>query len=145
MVGLDGDCYRGDEFVNHVDIPIVKNSGSNGRKKWICHLWGRSKHIRLLCDMFHNLYHINGSNTRKSKLNMYSRTEWRPKGYHNLNKCKIALTSIHNSKSTNWYFDSGCSHHITRNAMFFSELNECQEGLLCLVMVWKEKALENEL
>ncbi|KAA0032632.1 Peptidase aspartic, catalytic [Cucumis melo var. makuwa] len=38
---------------------------------------------------------------------------------------KVALMSVNNPNSTDWYFDSGCSKHMTGNAAFFSELREC--------------------
>ncbi|KAA0048721.1 gag-pol polyprotein [Cucumis melo var. makuwa] len=42
--------------------------------------------------------------------------------------CKVALTSVKSPNSGDWYFDSGCSRHMTGNADFFSELSECKAG-----------------
>ena len=46
----------------------------------------------------------------------------------NSKNCKVALTSVNNPNSSDWYFDSGCSRHMTRNAAFFSEHSECNAG-----------------
>lgn len=54
------------------------------------------------------------------------RAEGRPKV--NMKTCKVTLTSVHNPNSTDWYFVSGCSRHMTENASFFSELRECNAG-----------------
>ncbi|KAA0040705.1 retrovirus-related Pol polyprotein from transposon TNT 1-94 [Cucumis melo var. makuwa] len=42
--------------------------------------------------------------------------------------CKVAMTSVKSPNSGDWYFDSGCSRHMTGNADFFSELSECKVG-----------------
>ncbi|KAA0063069.1 putative leucine-rich repeat-containing protein [Cucumis melo var. makuwa] len=56
------------------------------------------------------------------------KTEWRPKRRNDLNRCIVAPTSIHSSRATNWYFDSGCSRHMTGNASFFTNFKECSAG-----------------
>ena len=50
-------------------------------------------------------------------------TKWRPRV--NMENNKVALTFVHNPNSTDLYFDSGCSRHMTENASFFLELSEC--------------------
>ncbi|TYK05805.1 Peptidase aspartic, catalytic [Cucumis melo var. makuwa] len=42
--------------------------------------------------------------------------------------CKVALTSVKSPNSSDWYFDSGCSRHMTGNVDFFSDLSECKVG-----------------
>ncbi|KAL0544720.1 hypothetical protein IC582_019842 [Cucumis melo] len=39
-------------------------------------------------------------------------------------KCKVAFTTIQTPVDA-WYFDSGCSRHMTGNRSFFTELEEC--------------------
>ncbi|TYK11091.1 copia-like retroelement pol polyprotein [Cucumis melo var. makuwa] len=43
----------------------------------------------------------------------------------NLKNCKVTLTSVNNPNSSDWYFESGCSRHMTGNSAFFLELSEC--------------------
>ncbi|KAA0033000.1 putative mitochondrial protein [Cucumis melo var. makuwa] len=44
-------------------------------------------------------------------------------------KYKIAFTTVQTTNDA-WYFDSGCSRHMTSNESFFTELEECASGLL---------------
>ena len=46
---------------------------------------------------------------------------WRIKQSEN---CNIAFTTVQASTDA-WYFDSGCSKHMTGNRSFYSELKEC--------------------
>ncbi|KAA0037775.1 gag-pol polyprotein [Cucumis melo var. makuwa] len=39
-------------------------------------------------------------------------------------KCKVAFTTVQTPVDA-WYFDSGCSRHMTGNRSFFTELEEC--------------------
>ena len=43
-------------------------------------------------------------------------------------KLQGALTSVKSPNFGDWYFDSGCSRHMTGNAYLFSELSECKVG-----------------
>ena len=43
-------------------------------------------------------------------------------------KCKVAFTTVQTPVDA-WYFDSGCSRHMTGNRSFFTELEECASGL----------------
>ncbi|XP_034225455.1 uncharacterized protein LOC117635214 [Prunus dulcis] len=38
-------------------------------------------------------------------------------------KCFVALTALSDSKSKSWYFDSGCSRHMTGEKSYFSEIS----------------------
>ena len=42
-------------------------------------------------------------------------------------QCNITFTTIQATIDA-WYFDSGCSRHMTGNRSFFSELKECTSG-----------------
>ncbi|CAL8120822.1 unnamed protein product [Prunus armeniaca] len=46
-------------------------------------------------------------------------------------KCFVALTALSDSKSKSWYFDSGCSRHMTGEKSYFSEISpECVSGMV---------------
>ncbi|KAA0047611.1 gag-pol polyprotein [Cucumis melo var. makuwa] len=42
-------------------------------------------------------------------------------------KCNVAFTTVQTHVDA-WYFDSGCSRHMTGNRSFFTELEECASG-----------------
>ncbi|KAA0042084.1 gag-pol polyprotein [Cucumis melo var. makuwa] len=52
--------------------------------------------------------------------------EWRPRRRND--RCNVALTSVHLSRATDWYFDSGSSWHMTGNAAFFTNFKEYSAG-----------------
>ncbi|KAA0047401.1 Receptor-like protein 12 [Cucumis melo var. makuwa] len=64
--------------------------------------------------------------TRQTKYLRSPKTEWHRKIH--IENCKVALTSVKSPNSSDWYFDSGCSRHMTGNADFFSDLSECKAG-----------------
>ena len=49
---------------------------------------------------------------------------WRVKSSEN---CNIAFTIVQ-TMSDAWYFDNGCSRHITGNKSFFSKWKDCASG-----------------
>ena len=49
--------------------------------------------------------------------------EWRIKIFSN--KCNVAFFTIYSTTADDWYFDSCCSRHKTKNQVFFLELKEC--------------------
>ena len=96
---------------------------SNRRTRRIYYFCGLVGHIRPYC-LKYQLLMRQRQDTRQNKYLRRPRTEWRPK--INSKNCKVALTSIKCPNSTDWYFNSGCSRHMTGNADFFSELSECK-------------------
>ncbi|KAA0035265.1 gag-pol polyprotein [Cucumis melo var. makuwa] len=42
-------------------------------------------------------------------------------------QCNVAFTTVQ-ALTDAWYFDSGCSRHMTGNKSFFSELKKCASG-----------------
>ena len=50
---------------------------------------------------------------------------WRVK--QSCDKCNVAFITIQTS-TEDWYFDSGCSRHMTDDRSYFSELKECPSG-----------------
>ena len=43
-------------------------------------------------------------------------------------RCNVALTTIHDSKNSGRYFDSGHLHHMTDYVALFYDLQECHSG-----------------
>ncbi|KAA0045252.1 gag-proteinase polyprotein [Cucumis melo var. makuwa] len=87
--------------------------------KWICHYCGQKDHIRPFCYKLHRdiLYqwktkHSNqkykASPTKQSKRKR-SRMVW---GVKQSRQCNIPFTSVQVTTDA-WYFDSGCSRHMT--------------------------------
>lgn len=57
------------------------------------------------------------------------KSKWRAKSKDECTKCHVIFTSIHSSRSKDWYFDSGYSRHMTNNSSFFStNFKECNSG-----------------
>ncbi|XP_057432497.1 uncharacterized protein LOC130725270 [Lotus japonicus] len=98
--------------VKHVypQIPYVYPQVRSKRNySWRCHHCGRFGHIRPYCYKLFgfprpsNRYYVNYQPDQR-------RQEWKPKGgIHAL----IAHTSLRVSSEEDWYFDSGCSRHMT--------------------------------
>ena len=42
--------------------------------------------------------------------------------------CLVVHTILRVSESHSWYFDSGCSRHMTSNKSFFTNLTQFNEG-----------------
>ena len=38
--------------------------------------------------------------------------------------CHVVHTTLKGSESQSWYFNSGCSHHMTSNRSFFTKFTE---------------------
>jgi hypothetical protein len=75
----------------------------------VCHHCGKRGHIRPFC------YKLYGYPDQKPQLNGVQKEEvikkeWKPKGE---NVSLIAHTSLRASSREDWYFDSGCSRHMT--------------------------------
>ncbi|KAK2356433.1 hypothetical protein QL285_093765 [Trifolium repens] len=78
-------------------------------RRWICHHCGKRGHIRPFC------YKLYGYPDQKPQPNVVHESEaikkeWKPKGE---NVGLIAHTSLRASSREDWYFDSGCSRHMT--------------------------------
>ena len=99
--------------------------------RWICYYCGKKGHIRHFCfklqrdkmcqreveygSLKHKLTFKNWNRGKRSRM------VWRVKLSEHYN---IAFT-IAQATNDAWYFDSGCSRHMTGNKSFFSELKEC--------------------
>ncbi|GAU51065.1 hypothetical protein TSUD_411780 [Trifolium subterraneum] len=78
-------------------------------KGWICHYCGRKGHIR---PFYFRLYGFPRwySNPRYESDSSNAKKEWKPKAN---DVAHIAHTSLRVSSRNDWYFDSGCSRHMT--------------------------------
>ncbi|KAK2355658.1 gag-protease polyprotein [Trifolium repens] len=91
--------------------PFVHQRPKNQRRyrRWVCHHCGKRGHIRPFC------YKLYGYPNQEPKPNVVQeenviKKEWRPKEE---NVGLIAHTSLRASSREDWYFDSGCSRHMT--------------------------------
>ncbi|GAU41074.1 hypothetical protein TSUD_284440 [Trifolium subterraneum] len=85
---------------------------------WICHYFGRRGHIRPFC---YRLYRYPRRNQREisEKEGIKHTKEWKPKGN---DVGLIAHTSLRATSREDWYFDSGCSRHMTEIEKFLVDL-----------------------
>ncbi|KAK2371769.1 gag-protease polyprotein [Trifolium repens] len=91
--------------------PPVHQRPKNQRRyrRWVCHHCGKRGHIRPFC------YKLYGYPDQKPQPNVVQKEEvikkeLKPKGE---NVSLIAHTSLRASSREDWYFDSGCSRHMT--------------------------------
>ncbi|TYK06170.1 gag-pol polyprotein [Cucumis melo var. makuwa] len=109
---------------------ITNTSAKSSR--WICYYCGRKDHIRSFCykllrDMRYQQkakFENHQNNSIFAKCNRSIRGThmvWRVKTSKN---CKITFTTVQTTNDA-WYFDSGCSRHMTGNRSFFIGSEEC--------------------
>ncbi|KAA0066403.1 gag-proteinase polyprotein [Cucumis melo var. makuwa] len=103
----------------HTETSIMTPVKFLGR---ICYYCGRKGHIRSICyilrrDQLCQQKHWNRSRGQP-------RLVWRIKSAE---RCKIAFTPVQIADDA-WYFDSGCSRHMTGNRSYFTNLNDCVTG-----------------
>ncbi|KAK2429756.1 putative mitochondrial protein [Trifolium repens] len=99
--------------------PFAHQRPKNQRRyrRWVCHHCGKRGHIRPFC------YKLHGYPNQEPKPNGVQeenaiKKEWRPKEENvrlpkEENVGLIAHTSLRASSREDWYFDSGCSRHMT--------------------------------
>ncbi|KAK2417459.1 putative mitochondrial protein [Trifolium repens] len=99
--------------------PFAHQRPNNQRRyrRWVCHHCGKRGHIRPFC------YKLYGYPNQEHKPNMVQEESvvkkmWRPKEESaelpkEENVGLIAHTSLRASSREDWYFDSGCSRHMT--------------------------------
>ncbi|XP_045792050.1 uncharacterized protein LOC123886812 [Trifolium pratense] len=101
------------------------------RRSWICHHCGRKGHIRPFCYKLYGYPNIN-SQPKPAPMTIPTQKEWKPKSMdmktsdvilpENKVASLIAHTSFRASSRENWYFDSGCSRHMTGISKFLVDL-----------------------
>ncbi|KAA0041515.1 gag-pol polyprotein [Cucumis melo var. makuwa] len=110
----------------------------NKRTRRICYFCGWDGHIRQNC-LNYRLLTCRQLDTQQTKYLRSPRTEWHRKIH--IENCKVALTSVKGLNSSDWYFDSRCSRHMTGNADFFSDLSECKARSIVFGDGEKEKII----
>ncbi|MCI13916.1 gag-pol polyprotein, partial [Trifolium medium] len=76
---------------------------------WKCHYCGRNGHIRPFCYKLYG-YPRRPNMTRPKQGENKVMKEWKPRV---IDVSFIAHTSLRESSREDWYFDSGCSRHMT--------------------------------
>ncbi|MCH82645.1 gag-protease polyprotein [Trifolium medium] len=89
--------------------------GAETQKK-ICYYCGKVGHIKAYC------YSLYGFPVRSAQSRNNHRSTWRPKGGET---SFIAHTSFRVSSRDDWYFDSGCSKHMTGAESSLTKLKSC--------------------
>ncbi|CAL8107783.1 unnamed protein product [Prunus armeniaca] len=92
----------------------------------ICHFCGVFGHIRPRCNVLRkekrSAYYYSPRNFNPSQR---TKLVWKKKE----EKCLVTLMALSARKSDTWYFDSGCSRHMSGDKCWFTNLNtECVEG-----------------
>ncbi|CAM8886394.1 unnamed protein product [Rhodiola kirilowii] len=84
-----------------------------------CFFCNQVGHIRARCHEFHMTF-------RKEKQVQKPRMKqvWRVKQKNEV--CYVAFSSSSHLKKEKWYFDSGCSRHMTGNPEFLTSIEECK-------------------
>jgi len=93
-------------------------------RSWVCHHCKRKGHIRPFCFKLYGYPNQSGHKLRDHKKKK-SKKNWIP-------KCNNAGLMVHTSLGTSssdiWYFDSGCSQHMTGERYFFENITSCNNG-----------------
>src|ERR1044072_7907454 len=101
------------EFAQDID-----NQTTVKKAKWVCHYCGRYGHIKPYCYRLHGY-----PDTTPKKVHLKTRQSvkkgWRVKVKET---AQIAHTSLKVSSKEDWYFDSGCSRHMTGMKNFLTNL-----------------------
>jgi hypothetical protein len=124
---------------NHMSHPSdqnqrsIKDKNQTGRKKKVCHHCGEEGHIRTFCFKLYGF--------PKFHEQFWSRHAAERQANNALSKltCLIAHTSLRVSSKDDWYFDSGCSKHITGEKAYLQEIKIIPTAMLPLGMEQKEK------
>ena len=118
----------------HIPRPHLKKLYSQNRRAFNrCDHCGRSGHVMKECFKIHG-YPQRSRSPRKNEKKIlvqqekYQETQvkkvWRPKEDSKLK----AHTCIRLSSYEDWYFDSGCSKHMTGDRKYLKELRPCSKG-----------------
>lgn len=98
---------------------LVKQKKSHWKKpNWTCHHCGKEGHIRPHCYKLIG-YPKSFNKPRYPEKNTSSKKVWIPKA---VNTAVIAHTSLRAASREDWYFDSGCSRHMTGEKNFLEKI-----------------------
>jgi hypothetical protein len=95
-----------------------QNTQTNRSRSWICHHCGKKGHIRPFCYKLYGYPKHFREFTPEPPI-LKTRSEWKPKGE---SVALIAHTSFRASSREDWYFDSGCSRHMTGISRFLENV-----------------------
>jgi len=99
-----------------------QNSKKRSRP-WTCHYCKRKGHIRPYC---YKLYGYPEHHDHKSGMRT-TRKKWIPKSN---NVGLMGHSSQKPSSSEVWYFDSGCSRHMTGKISYIENIRHCEKGFV---------------
>jgi len=113
-------------FVNKV---MLKHSQGhqNGKKTtrpWTCHYFKRKGHIRPFCYKLYGYPEHHGHKSHELGMRT-AKKEWIHKGN---NVGLMGHTSQKPSSNEVWYFDSGCSKHMTGKIGYIKNIRPCEKG-----------------
>ncbi|WJX12614.1 hypothetical protein P8452_03091 [Trifolium repens] len=116
--------------------PFAHQRPNNQRRyrRWVCHHCGKRGHIRPFC------YKLYGYPNQEHKPNMVQEESvvkkmWRPKEENAELPIEedvglIAHTSLRASSREDWYFDSGCSRHMTGEEKYLRNVRSYKAGFV---------------
>jgi len=91
--------------VEHQIVKSIKKS-----HPWVCHHCGRKGHVRPFCFELYG-YPNQAEHESPEPVVRNAKKMWKSKSD---NVGLMAHISLRTSSKKNWYFDSGCSRHMTR-------------------------------
>jgi len=116
-------------YVGSVNKKMLKHSQGhqNGKKTtcpWTCHYCKRKGHIRPFCYKLYGYLEHYGHKSHEPEVRNVKK-EWMPKSN---NVGLMVHTSKKSSSNDIWYFDSGCSRHMTGKNSYFENMRSCDRG-----------------
>ena len=128
-------CQRKCQRQGHIAMGTRQRSKPDRRQQWTCSYCGKRGHIRPYCRQLYNkqpkvaqtaqwrvkptvpeTLSTKQRSVKEVKSNHKTRQEWVVKNQNF--RANIAYTSLSASTSNDWYFDSGCSRHMTGTREF---------------------------
>src|SRR3954464_7201440 len=91
----------------HVTQHHEKSEMKRKFQRWRCHYCGRFGHIKPFCFILYG-YPDQAPYYKPKQIMPIQKQQWKPK-----NMALIAHTSLRVSAKEDWYFDNGCSRHMT--------------------------------
>jgi hypothetical protein len=95
-----------------------KSKSKTKYQSWRCYYCGKIGHIKPICYKLHG-YPEKHPKSKGNHMEKKTKQVWRPK---EKNTCLIAHTSLKATSGEEWYFDSGCSRHMTGVEKFLEKL-----------------------
>jgi hypothetical protein len=93
-------------------------------RPWICHHCKRKGHIKPFCYKLYGYPKHSEHKSSESEMRNVKK-EWMPKSN---NVGLVGHTSKKPAFNEVWYFDSGCSRHMTGKNSYFEHIRPCERG-----------------